>query len=90
MARRIPLRRALSYRVARKFSLAAMRCYEISGLAKRLQRQTGQERYWGFVAETYYRIGRVFSAGQSLSFWLGYSRKDRQEIARYRAQRKEG
>jgi hypothetical protein len=29
MARRIPLRRALSYRVACKFSLAAMRCYEI-------------------------------------------------------------
>lgn len=86
--RRIPLRRAVSYRVASKFSLAAMQCYGLSAVAKRYQRETGQEKYWGFIAETYYRIGRVFSAGQSLSFWLGNTRKDRQEIAAYRAQRK--
>lgn len=85
---RIPLRRALSYRAASKFSLAAMRCYCLSAVAKRYQRETGQERYWGFIAEAYYRIGRVFSAGYGFAIWLGYSRNDRQEIAAWRAQKK--
>lgn len=85
---RIPLRRAVSYRVASKFSRAAVRCYCLSAVARRYQWETGQEKYWGFIAETYYQIGRVFSASFRFAFWLGYSRKDRQEIAAWRAQKK--